>query len=368
MARLIAKRCWFPLLVLAVLGMACQENTPTPAPVATLSFGTPDIRPRTFQMGLSSLPPELTDASYAATFELIGDAGDVVLIQRTPPWAELLGGSVSPETDAATEREVQLAQENGLDIFVAIDPTDPASGRSDLADLPEDLAGARFGDDRVRDALLTYARYVATSYRPRYLAFGVEINSYQRAQPEDFERFVILYHEVYDAVKEISPDTLVFPTFQLEDMHGFLPVDAPHQPQWYLLNRFGGDLDILAVSSYPRSVFSSVDHLPLDYFTRLEAYDRPIALVSTGYPSAPEPDEGTEALQASYLLRMLDYAQKLSMSLVVWFVSQDPTFTGDAPYDRLQHLGLRQQDGTPKQAWHIWDVVSRRPISKAAQS
>jgi hypothetical protein len=319
-------------------------------------------------MGLSSLPPQLTNESYAATFQLIGSAGDVVLIQRTPPWSELLGGNVSPETDAATKREVQLAKQNGLDIFVAIDPTDPASGRAELAGLPDDLSGARFGDERVQNALLTYARYVATSYRPKYLAFGVEINSYQREQPEDFEKFVLLYHQAYDVVKDISPQTKVFPTFQLEDMQGYLPLTQPQPQQWFLLNRFGNDLDILAVSSYPRSVFHSVDNLPLDYFTQLEQFGKPIAIVSAGYPSAPEPDEGTEALQATFLIRMLDYAQKLSMSLVVWFVSQDPTFTGSAPYDRLQYLGLRRQDGTPKQAWDIWGLVARRPFSKPAQS
>ena len=37
---------------------------------------------------------------------------------------------------------------------------------------------------------MTYAHYVATNYHPKYLAFGVEINSYQRAQPLDFEQFV----------------------------------------------------------------------------------------------------------------------------------------------------------------------------------
>jgi hypothetical protein len=227
--------------------------------------------------------------------------------------------------------------------------------------LPSDLEGLRFGDEQVRSALLTYAQYVATNYQPKYLAFGVEINSYQRAQPKDFEQFVTLYHEAYAAVKEISPETLMFPTFQLEEMQGYL-ASEDSRPQWFLISRFGAALDILAVSSYPRAVFPSVDNLPPDYFQQLEQFARPIALVSTGYPSAPEPDESTEALQATYMLRVLDYAQKLSMSLVVWFVSQDPAFSAGGPNDDLQYLGLRRQDGMPKQAWHIWNTVARRPL------
>jgi hypothetical protein len=368
MARPLPRRIWFLFVASVVILAACgSDAASTLAPTPTLRPGTPDVRPRTFQMGMSSLPPQLTDASYADTFELIGGAGDVVLIQRAPPWPELLSGDISASTGATTQREVKLARDNGLDIFFAIDPTDPATGRSELADLPSDLAGARFADKKVRDALLTYARYVATNYKPKYLAFGVEINSYQRAQALDFEQFVLLYHEAYRAVKELSPGTLMFPTFQLEDMQGYLPLDAPKAPQWYLLSRFGADLDMLAVSSYPRSVFRSIDNLPADYFSQLKAYTKkPIALVSTGYPSAPESDDSTEALQATYMLRMLNYAQALSMSLVVWFVSQDPTFSGDAPYDRLQYLGLRRQDGTPKQAWDIWGTVARRPLAKSS--
>jgi hypothetical protein len=316
-------------------------------------------------MGLSSLPPQLTQDSYAATFQLVGSAGDVILIQRTPPWPELLSGNLSDSTVETTKREVKLAHDNGLDIFFAIDPTDPATGRSELAGLPSDIANDRFDDERVRHALLTYAGYVATNYHPKYLAFGVEINSYQRAQPEDFEQFVSLYHEAYAAVKDISSSTLMFPTFQLEDIQGYVPVDQGQPPQWYLLNRFEPNLDLLAVSTYPRSVFASVDNLPVEYFTQLRAFTkRPIAIVGTGYPSAPSPDEGSESEQAKFLLRTLNDAQTLGMALVVWFVSQDPAYTGQPPFDRLQYLGLRRHDGTPKEAWDIWQGASRRPLAK----
>lgn len=314
-------------------------------------------------MGISSLPPQLTEQSYEDTFKLIGSASDLVLIQRTPPWSELAAGSISQETVATTRREVDLAQQNGLEIFIAIDPTDATTGRAELAGLPPELAGQRFGDEGVRDALTHYAQFVATNYDPKYLAFGVEINAYQRAQPDDFERFVTLYHEAYRAVKDISPDTLVFPTFQLEEMQGYLPLDAPKPTQWNLLSRFAPSLDMLAVSSYPRSVFPSVDNLPADYFDQLTKYtNKPIAIVSTGYPSAPAPDDSTEALQSTYLLRLLNYVQELGMSMVVWFVSQDGGSADDPAHQRLQYLGLRRQDGTAKPAWEIWRTVARRPI------
>lgn len=317
-------------------------------------------------MGFSSLPPELTEESYASTFELAGRSGEVILIQRTPPWSELLAGKLSSQTERTTERERELAEANGLDLFVAIDPMDVSVGRSAIAGLPDELSGAGFGDEQIREAFLAYARYVAQNYRPRYLALGVEVNSYQHQQPEDFERFVVLYHEAYEAVKEIAPDTIVFPTFQLEELQGLLPQSDPYPQQWYLMNRFEPRLDLLAVSSFPSLVYDDQADIPASYFAQLAAYtSRPIAITGLGFASDSTVEGAAgdlELQQAEFLRRTLDNAQQLSMSLVVWFIGQDPTFTGEPLHDALQNVGLRRQDGTGKEAWAVWQEVARRAI------
>lgn len=355
-------------LLASLLLAACSGDSASDAPPSPTPGGTP----RTFAMGLSSLPAELTEDSYAGAFALAADAGEVILIQRTPPWQELLAGDISDETAAQTQLEIDLAREHGLDLFVAIDPTDASQGRGQLADLPAELRGAGFANEDVQRAFLAYARYVARNYHPRYLALGVEINGYQQAQPEDFERYVILYHEAYEAVKELSPDTLVFPIFQLEQLHGLLPADQPRLPQWFLINRFEPRLDLLAVSSYPSLVFSSPDQIPDSYYTQLEAYSqRPVAITGLGYSSAASANAGdaaNEEAQATFLQRALDNAQQISMSLVVWFVGQDPGFTGTPELERLQHIGLLRQDGSSKPAWREWRNASLRPLEVDEES
>lgn len=317
-------------------------------------------------MGLSSLPPELTEESYAETFELAASAGEVILIQHTPPWQDMLAGGLSDDTVQTTQRETGLAQEYGLDVFVAIDPTDASTGRRQLANLPSELSGAGFADEQVRRAFIAYAQYVAENYQPKYLALGVEINSYQHQHPEDFERFVILYHEAYQAVKELSPETLVFPTFQLEEIQGLLPVDDPYPTQWHLISRFEPRLDLLAVSSYAGLLYTEPAEIPDAYFIQLASYtDRPIAISGMGYPSGTEAngtDRTAEEHQATFLRRALDSAQQLDMPLVVWFLGRDPTFTGEPPFDRLQSIGLRRQDGTAKPAWVVWEAAAGAPL------
>lgn len=325
---------------------------------------------RTFAMGLSSLPPELTDESYGQTFELAAGAGEVILIRRTPPWGELLTDSDFPSdgTVETTQREIALAEEHGLNVFFAIDATDVSEDTFQLADLPDDLLGATYADDDVRQALITYAGYVAVNYKPAYLALGVDVNRYQVQNPDDFEQFVTLYHEGYEAIKELSPETLVFPTFQMEELQGLLPKEDPHQPQWQLINRFTPKNDLLAVSTYPGLAFADPEQIPSDYYTQLSLFtDLPVAITEIGYSSEAmdgNGDEATESQQAAFLRRALADADELEMPLVVWFASQDPIFTGKSPLDLVQHIGLKRQDGTAKPAWSVWIGAARRPLAE----
>jgi hypothetical protein len=341
---------------MALLG--CDSDGGT-SPVETASG-----EPRTYELGFSSLPAELTETSYEQAFSLAGGAGDVIMIQRTPPWEELIAGDVSAATASTTRRERQLAAKYGLELFVAIDPTDVSGERSELAGLPAELRGAGFADERIRRAFVEYARYVALNYRPKYLALGVDINSYQHAHPEDFERFVSLYHEAYIGVKELSPETLVFPIFQLEELQGLLPLDEPNLPQWFLVRRFANELDLFAASSYPELVFADPELIPPNYFTQIRAFtDQPIALAGTGHSSGG--DDG-EALQGEYLFRLIKDADQLSMGLVVWLAGQDPSYVGENSPQLTRTIGLVRADGTTKPAWNLWGQMARRPLEAAA--
>lgn len=356
----------FALLALGLALAACSE-TPQVAP--TPSPPRPEA-PRAFALGMSSLPTELTEEGYAAAFALLAGAGEVVLIQRAPPWEELLSGAFpSDETVQTTQLETELARENGLAIFLAIDPTDAAEGRRQLVGLPTDLSGAGFADERIRDAFTEYALYIAVNYQPAYLALGVEMNAYERDKPEDFAEFLTLYAETYDAVKEFEPDTVIFPTFQLEELHGLLPTDDPRPAQWNLIERFEPRLDLLAVSSYPALAFPGPAQIPADYFSAISSHtERRIAIASMGYPSRATEGEAvarSEEEQASFLRLALDEAEALEMKLVIWFVGQDPTFTGEGPLSQLQSAGLLQQNGDTKSAWIVWTAEAQRPLAEA---
>jgi hypothetical protein len=351
-------------LVLPSLLAACTGDddgaASTPEPVATTDESLP---PRPFELGVSSLPIEASEDAYRDAFALAGSLGDLVLIQRAPPWADFLpGGTISPRTERLTRLERDLARSNDLHLLIAIDPTQP-SDRGMLAGLPVALAGRDFSDKDVRASFIAYAKYMALNYKPAYMAVGVEVDLYYtRRGDAAFRNFVSVYFEAYDAVKEVSPATQVFPTFQYENVLGLLNGGAPSQPAWSLVNRFEPKLDLVAVSTFPRAAFSAIQALPGDYYSALaKQTDKPIAFFSSGWASR---NDGTddEASQVAFVYRIFAAAEELQSPFLIWFLARDPDVGPDDGLGSLASMGLFDASGTPKNALKVWRNYLARPV------
>jgi hypothetical protein len=315
-------------------------------------------------MGVSSVPQRPSDDAYRDAFDFAATAGEVVLIQRVPPWEEFVpGGTISDRTERLTRLERDLARENGLRLFLAIDPTDPTD-RGRLAGLPDDLRGRDFTDGRVRSAFVSYAKYLALNYKPAYLALGVEVDMFfSRRGDAAFRSFQSLYFEAYDAVKDVSPETLVFPTFQYENMQALIQFGQPAQPAWALVPRFEPKLDALAVSTFPGFAFPRTTDLPDGYYAELgRRFSKPIIFSSMGWTSGPSADGASlEGDQATFVRRALFQAEELGAQLVVWYLGRD---VQDAPvpaFAPLATMGLRRADGGAKPSWLIWRTYFDRP-------
>ena len=321
---------------------------------------------RSFMMGVSTLPRALNAAAYADTFRLASENGEMVLIQRTPPWADFVpGADISEETAKTTASERDAVASKKLHLFFAIDPTDGSTGRDRLANLPGSLAGKNFGDSAVRSAFISYAEYVALNYKPAYIALGVEMNLYLQKNKDDAASFESLYRETYDRVKQASPATQVTVTFQYEDLLGQLPTQDQHYAEWPLIQQFDSKLDVLAISSYPSFVFSRASDIPDTYYSRLRGFtSKPIVLAQTGYASAAGAEginNGTEDEQAAFVRRALTEAQNLQMPFLIWFAGWDPSYAKDTPFGVFQHIGLLRDDNSEKPAWAPWAEAARRP-------
>jgi hypothetical protein len=321
---------------------------------------------RSFMMGISTLPRELNGKSYEDTFRLAAEDGEMVLIQRTPPWSDFTpGADISEETAKTTASEADAVGNRHLKLFFAIDPTDGSTGRDRLAALPPSLNGGNFSSPDVRAAFLSYAQYVALNYKPAYLALGVEMNLYYGKNKDDFENFQSLYTEAYGRVKAASPETQVTVTFQYEDLQGLLPTEKAHFADWDLFRSFNMHTDFAAISTYPSFAFGSVADIPDQYYSQLRAFtQKPIAIAEAGYASATGAsgvNNGTEAEQTAFVQRILAEAQNLRSPFLIWFAAWDPAYAKDTAFAVYQHIGLRREDDTPKPAWEGWSQAARRP-------
>ena len=357
--RSVAMLAMLLVVVVALAGCGGGSSNDSHAPTAGPA--------RSFMMGFSTVPRELNAQAYEDTFDLASKYGDMVLIQRTPKWSDFLpGASVGDDTANTTASEKKALSDKKLKLFFAIDPTDSATGRDRLADLPSSLEGHNFSDPAIRAAFVNYAKYVALNYKPAYLALGVEMNLYYEKHKDDFENFKTLYAQAYDEVKKISPDTQVTVTFQYEDLQGILPTSDSHDPDWELLRAFDPKLDLIAISTYPSFAFKSASAMPADYYSQIQAFadGKPVAIAEMGYSSAAGSqgiNDGTEADQQAYVQRMLLEAAALKMPFIIWFAGWDPSFAADSPYSVFAHIGLISSDNKDKPAWAVWADAAARP-------
>lgn len=334
------------------------------SPGPTVVRATPQGEPRGARIGFSVLPPERSPEAYTAAFATAAQYGDIILLQRTPPWEDFLpGGRVSKATSDNTRYEVALLdQYSSLKRFFAIDPTDGVVQRSRIANVPAGAdAQAGFNDPALRAAFKEYAAYVSTNYKPDYLALGVEINMLAERNPVQFQAFASLYREAYDVAKKNNPKGKVFPTFQLEDIEGTF--DVSHSPHWEILDTFRGAMDVLAISTYPfLGDVRSADELRVDYIAQLKNhFTGEILIAESGYASSPiegEANVGTEEDQRAYLERLLAEAEANGLSAVIWTAALDPTYASPP----LRSIGLRQSNGSNKLAWETWEAWARRPL------
>jgi len=191
----------------------------------------------------------------------------------------------------------------------------------------------------------------AEEYQPEYLGLGIEINGLYVKSPADFEKFVPFYNEVYDAVKEISPDTQVFTVFQLELMKGLTMWEIEeHEEHWELIDRF--ETDIVAFTTYPGLFYRDPSAIPEDHYTEIKSHvTKPIAFTEIGWHSEASPQgwESSEEEQADFVETFFRLTGDLDMKIAVWSFMYDPDTV-----EPFRSMGLRRNAGTARPAWDVW--------------
>ncbi|MDI6769262.1 MAG: hypothetical protein QMD04_06260 [Anaerolineales bacterium] len=346
------------LPVALLLSLACGSGTPSApvTPTQTSQLAASQLATPNSQFGIAGLIPRNFPNSSAADwtnlYETLPETGE--LLGAYTDWAD------SPETagqiPAVVDTVFGLAPRYHFIPLIALGFfRDKPEGGLELS-----LALTN-AEERAKFKHVAVA--IVEKHQPSYLALGIEINRYYEHDPTGFDAFVTLYTETYEAVKAASPDTLVFPVFQYEMLHGgeFFAGDGQNPSQWELLDLFGERLDLVAFTTYPYLLYASPDDLPANYYAVIaEHTSRPIAFSEIGWPSAPfanAPDlpyGGSQDEQAAFVRRFFELANGLDLSLALWSFPHDPAGRINPAF---LSISLRHNNGTSKPALAVWQEM-----------
>ena len=196
----------------------------------------------------------------------------------------------------------------------------------------------------------------AARHHPAYLGIGNEVNRLYGTSPAAYTTFKRWFADAAKVVKQRSPQTKVFTTFQYEQLNGlygglFGGTNDPAASHWQLLQDFPA-ADLLAFTSYPYLIYHQPADIPADYYSRLVSHTaKPVAFTEIGWPSGSEAAgyASTPANQATFISTFANRINGLHPVFVIWPFAYDQHLA--APFSTVSLYGA---DGSAKPARAAW--------------
>lgn len=376
------RQIFIALCALTIAGLACggQQRAPTLTPMQPTgevsNSREAELESQGTAFGFFPSPPDTGTESVLRHFKALGEHADFILIQPNVPWEDFVddieGESKSRED---IRNQVILAEMNSLDWIFVIDPLNGLN-RREFSGLPAGWDGT-FSNPDIRQAFTNFTLWCLREFKPHYLGLASEINTYMDAYPEDIEHYLSLYREVYTQIKDESPETQVFVTFQWDDLNNMFAQAAEGRERfdtnWEQVESFEPQLDIWAMSSYPYFVFNG-EPIPEDYYSPLvERTEKPLAISEGGFSSRSFGSiVSSEEAQVDYLKAIDDQlGERLDFWVYLILSDLDMNSLEDAmrangmseqDVDTLRMfatIGLCESDGAPKPALEVWERLRR---------
>lgn len=380
------------IFILGVLGNsnknAATQTAQTPATGTTPTKSVVvTAKSRPFYMGFTPWPPDATVDAVNSVYDFIGKHADLIShhLDNGIPWDEALNGTELPKNLLDNWNWRKSKTPTGAKVFVSITPLDFSraniapywSNAGDNQPLPDSWKNKRLNDPDVKKAYLAYAKQAADYFHPQYMAIGIEANMLAIKNPGMWQDFLELNAYVYSELKKAYPNMLVFDTIQYEWLKGIEPESkGKSSEQVAAVKEMLKSSDAIALSTYHYGVY----HNPVtaDYFAFARSLDanKPMIISEAGILSMDTQVAGTllkanEDDQKQFLAMLLKGATDEHMLFFNYFLAID--------YDKLlsklptsvqevarawAHVGMEDQNYTPKPALSLWDEYLKLPYSR----
>lgn len=222
---------------------------------------------------------------------------------------------------------------------------------------PSNIPDATLNDPEWRNLYKLSVIDVVNIVKPAYVSLGNEVNRWyekygaEDEDPNGFQHYVNLYQEIYDLVKDISPQTFVFCVFSREI------VDENREANLEVLNMFDDSkIDILVFTTYPIAV-QGINHpsdIPNDYYLLASQFmpGKPFGFSEIGWPTYDL--AGGEQAQYDFLVNLsskltINQGISLHMFMYCWLHDLEG---GDT-------TGLIGRNGVEKLGYNAWKQISK---------
>jgi hypothetical protein len=201
-----------------------------------------------------------------------------------------------------------------------------------------------------------------SSYHPPYLFLGNESDAYFINVPEDYQNWIAFYNEAYDAIKDVSPETMVGPIFQYERLSGQGAFSQWTTPHWGALTSHDLErIDILGITMYPWLNVVTPSQVPDNYLAPLMEIvgDKPIAITETGWPGdplgLPVAWEATLDAQLLFVERLDGILRGANIRMLNWLHLYQIAVTPESTdFAEFASISLRDAQGNKRPVYDAW--------------
>ncbi len=236
--------------------------------------------------------------------------------------------------------------------------------------LPEYPRGYKsFADPGFKEDFAEHSVELVKRYQPDYYFIGGEMDIYLDMHRDEIPAFKEVYDYAYGEIKQASPDTRVGPVFTYHYARDYDALD--------IIRTLATECDIIGYTVHPYEgdyLYSDVSR-GLLYLNEVRDVvpGKPYAILETGWSSSTLLDSN-EDKQAEFVHDYFSFVDTSDAEFVIWFSLHDQTDCSEFARVHLAavpHLqldedyveafeefmcspGLKNPDGSPKKAWHVW--------------
>lgn len=350
------------LATLVMVTVSCSSDGTAPEDEAP-----PEQSTRSYLMGWAPVPPRLDTELLLRMIDSMAVVSEIAIVQQGVPWEPLLAGA---PVDSLVEDLAQLTDfmaAKGLELIFLVDPLDGLDRTKEDPGLTE--SGRSILEPEIRAMHEDWVRRIADRVRPSYFGLASEINTLAAlGDPELNAEITDLINTLAPQVRQISPGTRVFVSFQADQANGRLGQTGGID-HFTLIDDY--DIDALGLSSYPVFAFDDPSEIPTDYFGAFDAAtDLPLLFVEGGWSSVNVPwSPGTPAQQVEFFRR---YEQLLdAVNAEVWvmltFADLDVASFGLDPertagLSNFAFMGIVDSNLQRKPSYAEWARIFLRPL------